>query len=116
MVSAVAGRHRGVKTPMVDVLSSPGAVAYASRATAVGASGQGTSNGQGVREEFPAKRTRLILAERTLVLNVTFQPLSITTVRRALLLVLAGKADVIHKRPGVVRPRCPTLPILRKSS
>ncbi len=53
----------------------------------------------------PAARDqpRTILTERTLVLNVTFQPLSITTVRRALLLVLAGKADVVHTRVGSIR-------------
>ena len=37
-----------------------------------------------------------VLAERTLVLDVGYRPLSIVSVRRALLLVLADKAEVIH--------------------
>ena len=37
-----------------------------------------------------------VLGERTLVLNVTYQPLSIVSVRRAILLVVADKAEIIH--------------------
>ncbi|MEC9268998.1 MAG: HNH endonuclease [Actinomycetota bacterium] len=44
-----------------------------------------------------------VLAERTLVLDVGFRPLSIVSVRRALLLVLADKAEVIHKSQRLVR-------------
>lgn len=51
----------------------------------------------------PMRSARSVLSQRTLVLNVTYQPSSITTVRRALLLVLAGKADVIHDGPGRIR-------------
>ena len=36
-----------------------------------------------------------VLTDRTLVLNVTYQPLSIVSVRRALLLVIADKAEKI---------------------
>ncbi len=58
-----------------------------------------------------ASRTRSILSERTLVLNVTFQPLSITTVRRALLLLLADKADIVHKLPGAIRSSHMSMPV-----
>jgi 5-methylcytosine-specific restriction endonuclease McrA len=44
-----------------------------------------------------------VLAERTLVLDVGYRPLSIISVRRALLLVLAHKTEVIHASQYVVR-------------
>ncbi|HCB33702.1 MAG TPA: HNH endonuclease [Acidimicrobiaceae bacterium] len=44
-----------------------------------------------------------MLDARTLVLNVTFRPLSITTVRRAIVLVIGEKADVVCDGVGVVR-------------
>ena len=44
-----------------------------------------------------------VLAERTLVLDVGYRPLSIVSVRRALLLLLADKAEVIHESQNVVR-------------
>ncbi|WP_419923161.1 HNH endonuclease [Candidatus Poriferisodalis sp.] len=66
-----------------------------SHSSTVTGNGHATANG--------TTRVRSVLAERTLVLNVTYQPLSITTVRKALLLVLAGKADVIHSGSGRIR-------------
>ncbi|WP_419841497.1 HNH endonuclease [Candidatus Poriferisodalis sp.] len=68
----------------------------------------GAVNGHRVRRDEPHlqpdhARPGSVLSERTLVLNVTYQPLSITTVRRALMLVLGGKADVVHTGPGRVR-------------
>jgi len=44
-----------------------------------------------------------VLTDRTLVLNVTYQPLSIVSVRRALLLVIADKAETLHEGDGAVR-------------
>ena len=44
-----------------------------------------------------------VLAERTLVLNVTYQPLSIVSVRRAILLVVGDKAEIVHEGSGVLR-------------
>ena len=35
--------------------------------------------------------------ERALVLNVTFQPISVVSQRRAMVLVLSGKAESVHK-------------------
>jgi len=46
---------------------------------------------------------RSLLSERTLLLNVTFQPLSIISVRRAVLLVLAGKAETLNCSDEVLR-------------
>ncbi len=84
-------------------MTSPGAVAYASQSVGDAAKTYGTRNGHRVLRDPQISRARSVLSDRTLVLNVTYQPLSITTVRRALLLVLAGKADVIHARPGSIR-------------
>ncbi len=44
-----------------------------------------------------------ILSKRTLVLNVTFQPLAITNVRRAIVLVVGDKAEVVCEGEGLVR-------------
>ncbi len=44
-----------------------------------------------------------VLSKRTLVLNVTFQPLAITNVKRAIVLVLGEKAEVICEGDGVIR-------------
>ncbi len=44
-----------------------------------------------------------VLSERTLVLNVTYQPLAIVSVRRAVLLVLADKAETVHEGARVLR-------------
>ena len=71
----------------------------------------GAANGHLVLGDPTVPRPRTVLAERTLVLNVTYQPLSITTVRRALLLVLAGKADVVHTRSGAIRSPRLTMPV-----
>ena len=79
------------------------AVAYETRPPAEAANGNLARNGHRGNVNGAPTRGRSILSERTLVLNVTYQPLSITTVRRALLLVLAGKAHVVHTRPGAIR-------------
>ena len=86
-------------------MTAPASVAYALRpaAESVMGAGNGTANGSQALPNGTPPRARSVLSERTLVLNVTYQPLSITTVRRALLLVLAGKADVIHARPRSIR-------------
>lgn len=44
-----------------------------------------------------------VLEDRALVLNVTYQALSITTVRRALVLMLSDKVDVVHTTDDKVR-------------
>ncbi|MDG2114794.1 MAG: HNH endonuclease [Actinomycetota bacterium] len=46
---------------------------------------------------------RSLLSERTLVLNVTYQPLSIVSVRRAVLLVIGDKAEIVHEGTGRLR-------------
>src|SRR5215831_17676558 len=40
---------------------------------------------------------------RALVLNATYEPLSVVPARRAVCLVLAEKADVLHDDEGLVR-------------
>lgn len=92
-------------------MSTPSGIALASRQAADAPNGQTPVNGHAVRLDQPPARTRPLLQERTLVLNVTYQPLSITTVRRALLLVLAGKADVIHTRAGAIRSATLSFPV-----
>lgn len=51
-----------------------------------------------------------VLAERTLVLNVTYQPLSIVSVRRAILLVVSEKAEIVHEGAGRLRSEHLELP------
>lgn len=41
--------------------------------------------------------------QSALVLNATYEPLSVVSARRALCLVLAGKAEVIHEEPVLIR-------------
>ncbi len=45
----------------------------------------------------------LILNEPVLLLNVTYEPLNVTTMRRALTLILSGKANIVINGRGVVR-------------
>lgn len=78
-------------------------VARPPQSVADAVNGSRATNGHPILRDSKVSRPRMVLSERTLVLNVTYQPLSITSVRRALLLVLAGKADVVHTRPGVIR-------------
>ena len=44
-----------------------------------------------------------VLSERTLLLDVGFRPLSIVSVKRALLLLIANKAEMVHERDEIVR-------------
>ena len=54
---------------------------------------------------------RSLLSERTLLLNVTFQALSIISVRRAVLLVLAGKAEMLNCSDEVLRSESLEIPV-----
>lgn len=56
------------------------------------------------------RERRSVLAQRTLVLNVTYQPLSIVSVRRAILLVVTDKAETIHAGDGRLRSERLELP------
>ncbi|WP_419853523.1 HNH endonuclease [Candidatus Poriferisodalis sp.] len=84
-------------------MTSVRTAAHAPQRVADAVNGNGATNGHAAIRDGKILRPRTVLSERTLVLNVTYQPLSITTVRRALLLVLAGKADVVHTRSGSIR-------------
>ena len=44
-----------------------------------------------------------VLSERTLLLDVGYRPLSIVSVRRALLLLISEKAETVHESDHVVR-------------
>lgn len=44
----------------------------------------------------PAAAVSAVAVPKALVLNATMEPLSVVSARRALVLVLAGKADVLH--------------------
>ena len=44
-----------------------------------------------------------ILYEPVLILNVTFEPLHVSTMRRALALIMSGKANIVINGRGVVR-------------
>lgn len=47
---------------------------------------------------------------RVLVLNATYQPLSLVNVKRAVILVLKNKAEIIEEREGCIRSERLTLP------
>jgi 5-methylcytosine-specific restriction endonuclease McrA len=47
---------------------------------------------------------------RVLVLNATYQPLSLVNVKRAVILVLKNKAEIIEEREGCMRSEHLTLP------
>lgn len=47
---------------------------------------------------------------RALVLNATFEPLSVVSSRRALLLVIADKAEMLHQGTGAFRSERVSLP------
>ncbi len=91
-------------------MTARGAAACAPRPTDPSTNGHTHLSGHCGHVDGTATQTRSILSERTLVLNVTYQPLSITTIRRALLLVLSGKADVVHTRPGAIRSSRMSMP------
>jgi len=48
---------------------------------------------------------------RALVLNATFEPLCVVSARRALVLVLKHKAEMVHQDGGFFRSESATLPI-----
>jgi 5-methylcytosine-specific restriction endonuclease McrA len=48
---------------------------------------------------------------RSLVLNASYEPLSVVSARRAVVLVLAEKADVVHETPEIVHSERLTLSI-----
>lgn len=48
---------------------------------------------------------------RVLLLNASFEPLSVVPVRRAVVLVLAEKAEVLHRGSGVLRSERRIVPV-----
>lgn len=50
-----------------------------------------------------SERERVIPMRSALVLNATYEPLSVVSCRRAVCLVLAGKAEVIHSDSAPIR-------------
>ncbi len=47
--------------------------------------------------------TYTILSEPVLILNITFEPLHVSTMRRAMTLLLSGKASLVINGRGVIR-------------
>jgi 5-methylcytosine-specific restriction endonuclease McrA len=64
------------------------------------------STGEGLRvsaDRSSATGGRRTGSERVLVLNATFEPINVCTVRRATVLVLKSKAEVVEHGKGVLR-------------
>jgi 5-methylcytosine-specific restriction endonuclease McrA len=59
----------------------------------------------GISDDLPVHvaRARRLTAGRVLVLNATYEPLNVCTVRRALVLLLKEKAEVLEHGDGVLR-------------
>ena len=75
-----------------------GAAADAVRAGANGVAGGGVASSVMLAREAGASG-----ASRALVLNATFEPLGLVSTRRALLLVLATKAELVHATERIFR-------------
>ena len=69
-------------------MTSVRTVAYAPQPVADAVNGNGATNGHAVIRHGKISRPRTVLSERTLVLNVTYQPLSIWRVRMCVVLVM----------------------------
>jgi 5-methylcytosine-specific restriction endonuclease McrA len=74
------------------------------------ANGRGSSNGHVAVDgegdadaEVAAARARRLTRGRVLVLNASYEPLNVCTVRRALVLILKEKAEVLEEGDGVLR-------------
>jgi 5-methylcytosine-specific restriction endonuclease McrA len=70
---------------------------------AVPAGGRRYVSGQIVAGPNGTGEARRIARGRVLVLNATFEPLNVCTVRRALVLILKQKAEVLENGEGVLR-------------
>ena len=61
------------------------------------------TNGNGHRPPAAAMRARRLARGRVLVLNASYEPLNVCTVRRALVLILKQKAEVLEHGDGLLR-------------
>ncbi len=87
---------------MVRIAPEMGTVRAAGNG-AVPASGRRDLSGQIVAGHNGTGGARRIARGRVLVLNATFEPLNVCTVRRALVLILKQKAEVLENGEGVLR-------------
>ena len=62
-----------------------------------------TANGNGNPRAVVSMQTRRLARGRVLVLNASYEPLNVCTVRRALVLILKQKAEVLEHGDGVLR-------------
>jgi 5-methylcytosine-specific restriction endonuclease McrA len=82
----------------------------AAREVTVPVNGRGTSNGRRTGDEeadadaaVAAAAVRRLTRGRVLVLNASYEPLNVCTVRRALVLILKEKAEILEHGDGVLR-------------
>ena len=54
-----------------------------------------------VDSRVPSNDSTVWTRRRVLLLNSTFEPLNAVSVRRAVVMVLCGKADVVHEDPNL---------------
>jgi 5-methylcytosine-specific restriction endonuclease McrA len=80
-----------------------------SKRASVPVNGRGSSNGHlpaengEVDAEVAVAAARRLTRGRVLVLNASYEPLNVCTVRRALVLILKAKAEVLEHGDGVLR-------------
>jgi len=89
--------------------------ATATQVTPAGPSGQGRENDRecepaGEILAAPVGAPRRSDSGRVLVLNASYEPLNVCTVRRAVVLVLKDKAELVEKSERAVRSESVTLP------
>jgi 5-methylcytosine-specific restriction endonuclease McrA len=82
----------------------------AAREVTVPVNGRGTSNGRRTGDQeadadaaVAAAAVRRLTRGRVLVLNASYEPLNVCTVRRALVLILKEKAEILEHGDGVLR-------------
>ena len=82
----------------------------AAREVTVPVNGRGTSNGRRTGDQeadadaaVAAAVVRRLTRGRVLVLNASYEPLNVCTVRRALVLILKEKAEILEHGDGVLR-------------
>lgn len=106
----VSGQAMAEETPEVVLRAYPGGTASGGPAPA----GPGNRPGGTTRPPGQRSRGRDPAApswgrRRVLLLNATFEPLTALPLRRAVVLVMCGKAEVVHGDPGGIELHAATL-------
>src|SRR5215468_1402088 len=92
----------GATAEPVAVTNGHGAVAHSGHDPAA-QNGHGSAQDGDADAEVAVAAARRLTRGRVLVLNASYEPLNVCTVRRALVLLLKEKAEVLEHGDGVLR-------------